>query len=149
LGGWIGGYGLLVNFANQSQPPIQPSNTVVAQQPDKGGGVINNAVIAGRTANLDAPSLLSVGSLQVWAESFTTTGSVAPGLPAPTTQVTKPGALVGSGGSATVTTVQASYSATTHTTPATVAIGTTPSIFQAVDAALESLTPSSIKKARV
>ena len=40
--GAIGGYGLLVNFGSQSQPPIPPPNTVVAQQPDKGGGTAND-----------------------------------------------------------------------------------------------------------
>ena len=33
--GPIGGYGLLVNFGNQSQSPIPPPNTVVAQQPNQ------------------------------------------------------------------------------------------------------------------
>ena len=36
--GAIGGYGLLVNFGSQPQSPIPPPNTVVAQQPDQGGG---------------------------------------------------------------------------------------------------------------
>ena len=33
--GPIGGYGLLVNFGSQTQSPIPPPNTVVAQQPDQ------------------------------------------------------------------------------------------------------------------
>jgi hypothetical protein len=33
--GPIGGYGLLVNFGNQSQSPIPPPNTVVGQQPNQ------------------------------------------------------------------------------------------------------------------
>src|SRR5262249_42856559 len=41
--GPVGGYGLLVNFGSQSQPPIPPPNTVVAEQPDQGGGTISNA----------------------------------------------------------------------------------------------------------
>ena len=34
--GRVGAYGLEVNFGSQSQSPIQPPNTVVAQQPDQG-----------------------------------------------------------------------------------------------------------------
>ena len=34
--GRVGAYGLEVNFGSQSQPPIPPPNTVVAQQPDRG-----------------------------------------------------------------------------------------------------------------
>jgi hypothetical protein len=34
----VGGYGLEVNFGSVYQPPIAPPNTVVAQQPDQGGG---------------------------------------------------------------------------------------------------------------
>jgi hypothetical protein len=37
--GAVGGYGLLVNFGSQTQSPIQPPNTVVASQPDQGGGL--------------------------------------------------------------------------------------------------------------
>ena len=39
--GPIGGYGLLVNFGNQSQSPIPPPNTVVPSQPDQGGGSVS------------------------------------------------------------------------------------------------------------
>jgi hypothetical protein len=37
--GAVGGYGLLVNFGSQTQSPISPPNTVVASQPDRGGGM--------------------------------------------------------------------------------------------------------------
>ena len=37
--GGVGGYGLLVNFGSQTQSPIPPPNTVVASQPDQGGGM--------------------------------------------------------------------------------------------------------------
>jgi Matrixin len=37
--GSVGGYGLLVNFGSQTQAPIPPPNTVVASQPDQGGGI--------------------------------------------------------------------------------------------------------------
>ena len=46
--GAIGGYGLLLNFGSQTQAPIPPPNTVVAQQPDRSGGSLNNGIsIAG------------------------------------------------------------------------------------------------------
>jgi hypothetical protein len=45
--GTVGAYGLLVNFGSQSQSPVAPPNTVVTQQPDGGGGTINNARLAG------------------------------------------------------------------------------------------------------
>ena len=35
----VGGYGLLVNFGSQTQSPIPPPNTVVASQPNQGGGM--------------------------------------------------------------------------------------------------------------
>ena len=47
--GPIGGFGLLVNFGNQSQSPIPPPNTVVPSQPDQGGGTTSNATVAGST----------------------------------------------------------------------------------------------------
>ncbi|MFI5455037.1 MAG: matrixin family metalloprotease [Isosphaerales bacterium] len=40
--GAIGAYGLLANFGSQSQPAIQPPNTVVPSQPDQGGGTTND-----------------------------------------------------------------------------------------------------------
>jgi hypothetical protein len=39
--GAYGAYGLLVNFGSGSQSPIAPPNTVVAAQPDQGGGSAN------------------------------------------------------------------------------------------------------------
>ena len=42
----IGGFGLEVNFGSATQAPIAPPNTVVAQQPDQGGGVGDTAAIA-------------------------------------------------------------------------------------------------------
>jgi len=149
--GPIGGYGLLVNFANQSQPPIQPPNTVVPQQPDQGGGVISNGLIQGIDVGPTAPGLISVGSLQAWAVSYAAGSSAVPGLPATTSTDTEPGSPLTSSDAATTAASPspAAQTATTQTTPAAVTLGTTSSIFQAVDAALEILTPSSIKKARV
>jgi hypothetical protein len=152
--GPIGGYGLLVNFGSQSQAPIQPPNTVVPQQPDQGGGVINNGIIQGigTGASVGMPSLVSIGSLQAWAVSYGT-GSAGWGWPNTTSAATEPASSLTSSATSTTTTAApastAAQTATTLTTPAAVALGPTSSIFQAVDAALEILTPSSTKKASV
>ena len=59
--GAIGGYGLLVNFGSQSQPPIPPPNTVVKQQPDRGGGTVG-------TPTSEPPEYYSctIGTLTGW-----------------------------------------------------------------------------------
>src|SRR5579883_797131 len=44
--GAVGGYGLLVNFGNQTQSAIAPPNTVVAAQPSQGTGAVTNAKLA-------------------------------------------------------------------------------------------------------
>jgi Matrixin len=63
--GPIGDYGLLVNFGSKPQAPIPPPNTVVAQQPDQGGG----------TANLNAPGLTANGS-QTGCGQYSTIGTL-------------------------------------------------------------------------
>jgi Matrixin len=149
--GPIGGYGLLVNFANQSQAPIQPPNTVVGQQPDRGSGVVSNGLIAGTNNGLEVPTLISIGSLQVWAVSFTASAPATPSSPTSANKATTPGSLLSpaSTTSTTTATALASHPATTQPSPPVVALGTTSNIFQAVDAALEFLTPSSMKKGGV
>ncbi|MGO9922667.1 MAG: matrixin family metalloprotease [Isosphaeraceae bacterium] len=150
--GPIGGYGLLVNFGNQYQAPIQPPNTVVPQQPDQGGGVTNNALIqgigAGTGAGVGAPGLISVGSLQAWAVSFDVASSAAGSSATPST-ADQPSSSVTSSATTTAAPGAAAQTAATQTAPAAVTLGTTSNIFQAVDAALEILTPRSIKKAKV
>ncbi len=42
--GAVGSYGLLVNLGSQTQAPIPPPYTVVAQQPDQGGGTLTNGI---------------------------------------------------------------------------------------------------------
>jgi len=73
--GAIGGYGLLLNFGSQTQSPIPPPNTVVAQQPDQGGGSLNNGIaVAGPdnpVAGAPAPVYTAIGSVQGWAEVYT------------------------------------------------------------------------------
>jgi len=148
--GPIGGYGLLVNFGNQSQSPIQPPNTVVPGQPDQGGGVTTNGIIQGGGGQgVGAPGLVSVGSLHAWAVSYDA-GFSGWGWPNATSTD------IGAGSSLTpsVSTTTASPSAVVQatinqTSTVAVSLGTTANIFQAVDAALEFLTPSSITKARV
>jgi Matrixin len=139
--GPIGGYGLLVNFGNQSQPPIQPPNTVVAQQPDKGGGAIGNVLVQGIGVNAESPGLTSVGSLQLWAVSFRASSGAPTGLP-PTTNA-QTGALL----AVANTTAYPVPTVLVPITSADVALGTTPSVFQAVDTILDNWSPNPIKKA--
>jgi hypothetical protein len=67
--GPIGGYGLLVNFGSQSQPPIPPPNTVVPQQPDQGGGTIN-AVPIGSPGSGPYGLFNVVGTLNGWVDAL-------------------------------------------------------------------------------
>jgi hypothetical protein len=60
----LGGFGLEVNLGSQYQPPIQPPNTVVLQQPDLGGGGINKNV-----------PVIIVGGLVGFGESLTASPS--------------------------------------------------------------------------
>jgi Matrixin len=77
--GAIGSYGLLVNAGSQTQAPIAPPNTYVAQRADQGGGSLTNGVTATGTASTVAlpPSVVftTIGNLSGWAMAFT--GSVA------------------------------------------------------------------------
>jgi hypothetical protein len=90
--GSIGGYGLLVNFGNHTQPPIAPPNTVVAAQPDQGGGSVNN----GKNAGGGSPTgqngelspiegaWLSLGGLAAWIDPLTVSTAPGPVFPGPT-----------------------------------------------------------------
>jgi Matrixin len=70
--GPIGRYGLLVNFGSQPQAPIPPPNTVVAQQPDQGGGTSNlNAPASTATGPQTGSCLYSaIGMLIGWTEAL-------------------------------------------------------------------------------
>ncbi len=74
--GPIGSYGLSVRFANQPAAAIAPPNTVVASQPDQGGGSILNGVIVGPTdpgngsAGVEPHAYITVGNLTAWGESY-------------------------------------------------------------------------------
>ncbi len=62
--GTVGAYGLLVNFGSQSQSPVAPPDTVVTQQPDGGGGTINNARLAGAAGDVGASATGTTGDRQ-------------------------------------------------------------------------------------
>ncbi|MGO9466390.1 MAG: hypothetical protein ACLQVF_19795, partial [Isosphaeraceae bacterium] len=147
--GPIGGYGLLVNFGNQYQAPIQPPNTVVPQQPDQGGGVTNNALIQGSGAGGGATDLRSIGALQASAVSYTVGRFAAWGLLATTSAPTDRGSSLVASATASASTWPTIQTATTQITPAAVTLGTASSILQVVDDALdlENWTPISTKKA--
>jgi len=96
--GAIGGYGLLANFGSQAQSPIAPPITVVAQQPDQGGGSTNNAVTIigpinpGGGTNIGAPlaAFTTIGTLSGWALSFTVSPALAPAPVAPVNPIVPP-----------------------------------------------------------
>jgi hypothetical protein len=83
--GVIGGYGLLVNAGSQSQSPIPPPNTLVAQQPSVAGGSVTNSVTATGSANLSAlpPGAVftNVGNLSGWALVYSSPVAVPVSLP--------------------------------------------------------------------
>ncbi len=86
--GAVGSYGLLVNLGSQTQAPIPPPNTVVAQQPDQGGGSLTNGIsIAGPTSpgnsgGAPLPVYTTIGALSGWAEVYTAAPSAPPASPA-------------------------------------------------------------------
>jgi hypothetical protein len=74
--GAIGGWGLLVNAGSQTQAAIPPPNTVVAQQPDQGGGSLTNGVTpigSGNDADptVAVPVYTTIGALRGWALVYT------------------------------------------------------------------------------
>jgi hypothetical protein len=100
----VGSYGLEVNFGNQSMSPIAPPNTVVAQQPNAGGGSTTNAnVVGGEHVGVlpGSPGLAwsTIGSYSGWAETYSASaGGVAPAAvdpPAATVPTTPSPAIVG------------------------------------------------------
>jgi hypothetical protein len=147
--GPIGGYGLLVNFGSQSQPPIQPPNTVVAGQPDQGGGVTTNGIVAGLSRGGGAPSLTAIGNLNVWSEQYTVGMIGSSGSNATTPTAAQPAPPPASTTTIAQSAAPAARPAAAPIATAAVSLGTSPSIFLAVDAALEKLTTTSMKRPRV
>ena len=165
--GPIGAYGLLVNFGSQSQSPIPPPNTVVASQPDQGGGLVNdaspvngqtnqgitwwnngrtdagmpafsNGTLSGWTANLRAPAMTARSA------GFAAVAQVANSASSTDTQV----GLIGVVPNADNTTAPILASPGINLAPGqgnsvTVARGTVPSILQALDDVLASWTAQS------
>ncbi len=78
--GPIGHYGLLVNFGSQTQSPISPPNTVVAQEPDQGGSISNGVPLdlsdGGLLGGLLQGILTTIGDLTGWAITYTIDGSL-------------------------------------------------------------------------
>jgi len=156
--GAIGGYGLLANFGSQSQPPIQPPNTVVPSQPDQGGGTANDNAPRGwqnsqgggwfnGLLQFDGIST-SVGNLTGWADGMFVSSSISAGPSSD--QPTQPGdntaystVQIGSnpfgaaaqGITQATTLVSASY-LVAPATPAPITAGPALAILQALDEAL-------------
>ena len=61
--GSVGAYGLLANFGSSYQAPIAPPNTVVASQPDQGGGAQND--------NVD-PNYVLINDTVSWVDTLET-----------------------------------------------------------------------------
>ena len=132
--GGIGGYGLLVNFGSQTQSPIPPPNTVVASQPDQGGGM----------------GQVTLGDLTGYGVVFTAGigGQNGPGAGAGSlTQDVVSNGSSGTPSGSTKAAVNVLLSTivrpTTDSTlvpssTATVAIGPTPLVLQAIDEAVAS-----------
>ena len=147
----IGAYGLLVNFGSQPQSPIPPPYTVVAQEPDRGGGTSDDLAPPGGAQSLSG--LTSIGSLSGWCETFMNppnidvAGQAPGGTSEPGAQDTfwigdvsitvMPDSSLNSQGLALW-----SLSTTTSTDQGSLAsaTGPVPSILQALDEALEQLT---------
>lgn len=140
-GATIGGYGLEVNFGNQSQAAIAPPNTVVLQQPDQGGGSQNTYT-----------QLLQIGSLIAQGNTIGfTPPPKPPGSNASSMTVVSPSGTVAVG-----TVVQATSGvvnapaavSTSHVALATSSVqsnsapaGSTPSLLQALDSVLMGWKP--------
>ncbi len=110
--GAIGGYGLLVNAGSQSQSPIPPPDTLVAQQPDSGGGgSITNGDTSTGAGNPFAPPpdavYTNIGSLSGWALVFTSPPSAPVSPPPESPSSPAPSAPVSSTPAAPIVTVPA------------------------------------------
>ena len=137
--GPIGGYGLLVNFGNQSQSPIPPPNTVVAQQP--------NQAPAAPSVQLTNTILTTVGTLSGWVELMSAPSS--PSGSNSTSGANQGGSNLSGGSSssssgstastAQVGTVSVSTQPPAQSNAAVVVLGASPTVLQAVDSALDQL----------
>jgi hypothetical protein len=95
-----GGFGLELNFGSMPQPPIPPPNTVVPQQPDRGGGGISSPIQlppqasdTATTAINQAHGLITLGTLTDWGEALTVQQlTTSTGTPVVTSAPPPPGA---------------------------------------------------------
>ena len=70
----IGAYGMLINFTGGSQAPVAPPNTVVASQPDQGGGTaseLTGGATVPTTSDGDPPSVVQSGTLTGFGDALT------------------------------------------------------------------------------
>jgi hypothetical protein len=76
----VGGYGLLVNFGTGTQPPIDPPDTIVAEQPDQGGGSSNQGYTGPFPWVLGhgKPEWLAIGDLVGYGDRLTVSPHHAP-----------------------------------------------------------------------
>ncbi len=87
--GRVGGYGLEVNFGTVWQAPVAPPSTVVPQQPDSGGGVSTNALIAGGgTTPASGAQWTVIGNAAGWAMGWQVAAST--GMPIATSPTPPP-----------------------------------------------------------
>jgi hypothetical protein len=126
--GQVGAYGLELNFGTQSQAPIPPPNTVVAQQPSVGGGSTPDA------------EWNTIGNLAGWAIAMNVTqtgnGTNNGGTFNPPGQAPKAGAVTVSSAAVTVSTSTSSNQSAGAAT-ATVATSTPGGlVLQALDVSL-------------
>jgi hypothetical protein len=159
--GPIGAYGLLVNFGSQAQPPILPPNTVVAAQPDQGGGTsdLNAPLNLPGTLNIDSTPhgahQVGIGFLNGWADGMTFRFMPA-GQQPPTSSsslgsvisATIQGVLFGvisniDSSTPSILTSSSPNSSDNPGSPATFVLGALPSALQALDEVLSSWSSSS------
>jgi hypothetical protein len=150
--GPIGGYGLLVNFGNQTQSPIPPPNTVVGQQPNQvpaapSAQLTNTIGVSTQGSGTQQQVLATIGTLSGWVELMS-----APSSPYGGNQTSGAnqggsnlsGASSSSSSGYTTSTAQVGTVSVSTQPPAqtgaTVAIlGVSPTVLQAVDTALDHL----------
>jgi hypothetical protein len=142
--GSIGAWGLLANFGSQTQSPIPPPNTVVAQQPDQGGGTINNSQPAGGQG-LNNTALTTIGTLTDWTDELlaptTPQGGSGPNSSTTTSSSTMNVLPASTGVTSSAQIGTSSSVAPTSATlaPSVVAVGPTTTVLQAVDDAPDQL----------
>lgn len=144
--GPVGAYGLELNFGSQTQSPIAPPNTVVAQQPDQGGGTEND--------NAPTGSVLStIGTMSCLSEQMCSATSASEAVAVSDVSQTLTSALAAIDEDLTNITVDVTSdsieicvviastdsSSASVTTLTTVVPGQAASVIQAVDEALGQL----------